>query len=536
MQTIPYNQIPKQPPIFVDAVHDFLKVSEFFNGDFRDPLSFRNVWEAVQTVPFRRQEVANVLVREQVQHGAPEEAIRNAELLAESDCAAVLTGQQIGMLGGPLYTVIKAQAAVQWAERLSDILGISVVPIFWMEGEDHDFQEIRKVNVLDREGSLVSAELDDTRTDSHQVVGWHLPDSSLNQFMERLEDVLPQGLHREDVLNRINECYHPDVTLSEAFGRWLSGWLGKQGLVVTESLNPDMKRLAASCFQKAVSRSDVIAKLFEERARELQTAGYSITLKSNPAFHFFYILQDGVRVPVHRENAPKELSHEQLLKLTDSHPERFSPKAVLRPIVQDTLYPTIAIIAGAGEISYYPQVQPLYQDFQRPMPVIVPRPGITLVEKNWNRKLRKLSLSVSDLLQPQDSLNKKSITSNNSRFLDSLDDKKHQVSETLGSLVSYIADNYPDQEQPAHKLQQDVDARIQRFIQGLQDTLVKQNQATMEGIQQLRTALYPGDRLQERGLSPLNFLVRHGFEWVTERLRSVPIDQFEHCVIPMEEE
>ena len=145
MQTIPYNQIPKQPPIFVDAVQTFSNVSAFFNGDFRDPASFRNVCEVVQTMPFRRQEVSDVLVQEQVRHGAPKEAIRNAELLAQSNCAAVLTGQQIGMLGGPLYTIIKAQAAIQWAERLSDILEIPVVPIFWMEGEDHDFQEIRVV-------------------------------------------------------------------------------------------------------------------------------------------------------------------------------------------------------------------------------------------------------------------------------------------------------------------------------------------------------------------------------------------------------
>jgi uncharacterized protein YllA (UPF0747 family) len=143
---------------------------------------------------------------------------------------------------------------------------------------------------------------------------------------------------------------------------------------------------------------------------------------------------------------------------------------------------------------------------------------------------------VSDLLQQQESLNKKSIASDDSRFLDSLDRKKQQVNVTLQSLVSEIADKHPDQEQQADKLQQDVDMRIQRFIKGVQHSLVNRNQAAVEGIQQLHAALYPNSGLQERGLSPLNFLVRHGFEWVTERLRSVPIDQFEHCVISMEDE
>jgi uncharacterized protein YllA (UPF0747 family) len=225
-----------------------------------------------------------------------------------------------------------------------------------------------------------------------------------------------------------------------------------------------------------------------------------------------------------------------LLKLADEHPEQFSPKAVLRPIVQDALYPTIAIVAGAGEISYFPQVQPLYQEFQRPMPVIVPRPGITLLEKNWSRKLGKLSLSVSDLMQPQDSMHKKAMTADDSKFLEKLDERRRQIDTILTSLGSDVTDKYPDQEQRSHKLRQDVDGRIQRFVKSLQDAMVNRNQAVTESVQQLRTALYPGDGLQERGLSPLNFLVRHGFEWVSDRLRSAPIDRFEHCIIPLEDE
>jgi bacillithiol biosynthesis cysteine-adding enzyme BshC len=535
MQQIPYDRIPGQPSIFVDAVMSFDRVSRFFNGDFRDAESFRKVWRDVQSLQFQRREVSDILVEEQEQFGNSQAALENAKLIARPECAAVLTGQQIGVLGGPLYTVIKAVAAVQWAKHLADVLDTPVVPIFWMEGEDHDFEEVRPAHLLDQDGKLVSVALEDTRPDSHYVVGWHRPGREMNGFLKQLDEVLPLGLHHDDVMKKVRACYSSDVSLSEAFGRWISGWLGGRGLVVTESLNPEMKRAAASCFKRAVNRSDILAGLFRERMQVLEDSALPCTLTPSLDFHFFYILDRGVRIPVPRLGSANGMTPEVLSTLAVEHPEFFSPKAVLRPIVQDTLFPTVAIVAGPGEMSYFPQVQPFYEDFDRPMPVIVPRPGITLLEKTWSKNLHRLSLEPEDLFLPWESLNKKLLTQDDAEVISGLESRVSHVKEALGDLTIQASKVGGRLEQGAEKFQQDIDSRMQKFVSKAQDILASRNRDTEEMVQRLRTAIFPGGVLQERGLNPLTFLVRHGFDWVANRLASVPIDEYEHFVIPLEE-
>ena len=534
MQQIPYSDIPGQLPIFLDAIETFEKVSRFFNGDFREVDSYRKVWEDLQSYSFRREEVSGVLVEEQERLRAPGAAIENAKLAADPRTAAVLTGQQIGLIGGPLYTVIKAVAAIRWADYLSEVLDTPVVPIFWMEGEDHDFEEIRRVTVMDRDGGKVSVDLEDRRADPHQVVGWHCPGAEMDRFLKGLDSTLPPGMHRDEVIQRIRDCYQPGIPLSDAFGRWLLGWLGDRGLVVAESLNPDLKRLAAPCFQRAVTHSETHVRLYEERKHELEVAGYSCTLKPNSAFHFFYVLNDGVRVPVPRGES-SEMSEGDLVELAAEHPERFSPKAILRPVVQDMLFPTVAIIAGPGEVSYFPQVQPFYADYERPMPVIVPRPGITLLEKAWERNLGKLPLSVDDLYLPEELLTKKIAGRDQTDVMQGIEERIQAVNASLDGIESLVSDVDTGLLASAQKLRGDVERRLQQFISRVEKGIVNRDKAMEERIQRLRTAVYPDEHLQERVYSPLNFLVRHGFDWVADRLGSVPMDRYDHFVVPLEE-
>jgi len=531
MQHIPYDRLPGQPLIFLDAIRSFSKVARFFNGDFRDSKSYRKVWQNLQSFPFQRQAVSNILLKEQERLNSPIKACENAKLIANSDCAAVLTGQQIGLLGGPLYTIIKAVAAIGWANRLSEILKTPVVPIFWMEGEDHDFEEIRRVNVLNRGNQLVSMELEDTRSQSHQVVGWHLPGEEMTRFLAAVDDTLPPGLHHDEVIARVRACYHSGESLSEGFGKWLSGWLGAQGLVVIESLNPELKRIAAPYFLKAVDRSGIHANLFQQRKQELEEAGYPCTITPNPDFHFFYIIENGVRTAVSRT----ESSPNQLRELAENHAEVFSPKAILRPIIQDVLFPTVAIVAGPGEVSYFPQVQPLYQDFERPMPVIIPRPGVTLLEKSWQRNLDKLPFPIQDLFQPGELLNRKVAELSKSKVIIEVDEILHQMNHILDELELQLSSENPQLTDITGKFRKDLETRLSQYQRRVQETIAGKDSEIVDKIQQLHTAIYPYDHLQERMLSPLNFLCRHGFDWVAERLAAVPIDEFEHNIVPMEE-
>jgi bacillithiol biosynthesis cysteine-adding enzyme BshC len=535
MHRIPYSQIPNQPQILLDAIDSFSKVSAFFNGNFRDPDSYRNLWRDIQTFPFKRQAVSDVLVKELKRLHAPAAALDNARLIADSKTASVLTGQQIGLIGGPIYTVVKAIAAIRWAEHLSQVLDTPVVPIFWMEGEDHDFEEIRRVSVLDRDGNLASVALDDHHSNPHRVVGWRRPKKEMSTFFERLADVLPAGLHRNDVMDRVRDCYKPGTSLSDAFARWMLQWLGDYGLVVAGSLNPGLKQLASPYFQRAVAQADRHAMIFKKRQEEIQSSGYPCTLTPSTEFQFFYILEDGVRKPVPRDMSEDGMTKDDLLKIAKDQPERFSPKAVLRPVIQDVLFPTVAIIAGPSELCYFPQVQSFYQDCKRPMPVIIPRPGITMMEKSWARNLKKLSLTVEDFFQPEAALNKRLAMEAHSDLLFGMETMTANIARILRDLESQASSSMPVQSKHAEKLRQDVESRIQQFLTRIQNDLAASDEITMRRVEELRTVIFPNGKLQERVYSPLIFLIRHGFQWVADQLASVPVDEFEHVVLPMEE-
>ena len=535
MHRIPYKRIPNQPQILLDALDSFAKVSGFFNGNFRDPDSYRNVWSDIQSFPFKRQQVSDILVKELDRLDAPAASLDNARLLADSKTAALLTGQQIGLLGGPIYTAVKAIAAIQWAERLSKVLDTPVIPIFWMEGEDHDFEEIRHVNILDRDGNRLSVDLEDRHSNPHRVVGWRCPRKEMSAFLEHLDNVLPAGLHRDDVMDCVRACYKPGMSLSDAFARWMLRWLGDRGLVVAESLNPDLKRLASPYFQRAVTQADHHGKIFKKRQEEIESSGYPCRLTPSTEFHLFYILENGVRKPVPRDASKDGMTKENLLKIAKDEPEHFSPKAVLRPIIQDVLFPTVAIVAGPGELCYFPQVQSFYQDYKRAMPVVIPRPGVTMMEKSWSRNLKKLSLTVEDFFQSEAALNKKLAMEAHSDLLFGIETMTANVSRILHDMESRVTSSLPGESKHVEKLRLDVESRIQQFLNRIQNDLAAGDEITMRRVEELRTAILPDGKLQERAYSPLIFLVRHGFQWIADQLASVPIDEFEHVVLPLEE-
>ncbi len=298
------------------------------------------------------------------------EAVRRASgrralpgLGIEPGAVAVVTGQQIGLFLGPLYSVYKAATAIACARALQAETGVRCVPVFWLQTEDHDFEEIDHVHVLDAAGDLKRLQV--------RVVAE--PKTSVKHAL--LGDDVGEAVKQLAEPGRWAEHYRPGAT-------WVAAFTG-----VMRSLFPELvfvdpcdhAEAAAPVHARALREAGVISRVLEARSRELEAAGFEVQVHVKPGAPLSFFHPAGPRGPRHRLTGDETgLSG------------FFSTSALLRPILQDTWLPTAAIVGGPGELNYFAQLQPLYAHFGLPMPMLVPRSRFRVIDRRTKRLLEKL--------------------------------------------------------------------------------------------------------------------------------------------------
>ncbi|OGB94046.1 MAG: bacillithiol biosynthesis cysteine-adding enzyme BshC, partial [candidate division NC10 bacterium RBG_16_65_8] len=320
-----------------------------------------------------------VLLAQQEVWEAPPAVRRRIDELCTPGGLAVCTGQQTALFGGPLFTLYKALTAVALASRLEHALRRPVVPLFWMASEDHDVAEADHVYLADRGGNLTQL----------RHTAWASPDGfmpanlrlgpAIHETLARLREFLPATEFSDALCDALARAYIPDRTLSEAFARWLTHLLGETGLVLVDAADPDLKRLAAGIFRREVEEAPRTSAAILDVSRALRASGYPAQIDARPDGVNCFLLQAGRRALARDpagfrlRDTGEVISAAALHRMAQESPERFSPNVALRPVVQDTLFPTLAYVAGPGELAYFAQLRPVYAAFDVPMPAIVPR-------------------------------------------------------------------------------------------------------------------------------------------------------------------
>lgn len=335
---------------------------------------------------------------------------RHLELLAQPGATAVVTGQQVGLFLGPLYTVYKAAAAVVAARALGDETGRPCVPVFWLQTEDHDLPEIDHCHVLGADGRPLRLALDlpgDSRTARAPVGGVRLGPSVL-AALEALEGELGAGAH----LALLRRAYRPEATLAEAFAEVLAALFAEEGLVFLDPRDPALWPLAAPVHRRLIAEAGPIADGLAERAAALEAAGFAVQVHVRPGAPLSFYSPDGSGGPRYRLD-PRDggwalvggegsVSTAELLGWLEREPGRFTTSALARPILQDTWLPTAAYVGGPGEIAYFAQLPPLYRHFGLPAPMVVPRARFRVLDGRTRSLLGKLGLTADEALGPRD--------------------------------------------------------------------------------------------------------------------------------------
>jgi bacillithiol biosynthesis cysteine-adding enzyme BshC len=496
-----------------------------------------------------------------------EAAIQNLKLLESPEALAVVTGQQAGMLCGPLYTFYKAFTAIELAKSFRERFpGHSFVPVFWLETEDHDLEEILPIHALNAEGKLESIRYMPTAFAAHPDETWRkqagptlLEEAPLAEFFEKLRSILQPTDFSSEVLATMQRCYAPGKSFAQAFASLLLHYFGEDGLLIIDANSRELKSLSKDLFQREIETSPQLSEKIVLRSVQVEET-YHAQIKPR-ALNLFYINEEGERLAIveKEKTAPrpplskgggegrefflqgtrKTFTLQELVATLDEHPERFSPNVVTRPIYQDSLLPTVAYVAGPGEIAYFAQLAPAYEWANLPMPLIYPRATATLVEDRLERVFEKYHITAEDILSDAHGRNTVLFDAMiESELVPRFESALSGIDSTLESLREKVNQADPTLDGALTSLKGKVLTAVRDFEGKTLAAERKRHATTKAQLDKLLAALLPSGELQERELNLVYFLNKYGpkyFEVVKQLLRPVALDFHEHHVLHLKD-
>lgn len=381
--------------------------SWYGSGDSGGP--FAGGWLRSELPAVDRGRLAEELLRQNRIFGAGEQTIANIEKL-RSGARAVVTGQQVVLFGGPLLTLLKAATAVSRAREASRITGVEHVPIFWMATEDHDLAEVDQAALLTKtEAEILKAGL---RVPLPVPVGGVELNSETAPLLEQAIERATELLEFAPIAEWIRESYLAEgATLASAFGRLIARIFAEQGLIVVDAASREFHALGASTLRYAIEHADELHQGLLARSEELTKHGYHAQVLVAESSSLLFLLDEetGERIALRRVTDPagsgvqwRAGSHvystEKLLEILETSPERLSPNALLRPVFQDTVLPTVAYIGGPAEIAYFAQSAVLYRAILGRITPVLPRLSATLIEPAIATVMEKDEVQLPDAM------------------------------------------------------------------------------------------------------------------------------------------
>jgi bacillithiol biosynthesis cysteine-adding enzyme BshC len=541
VETLSFERIPNQSRLFLDYLRDPLALRRFYPSAVRFHHELpQRAQEVLTAHQVDRGKVCDALQVMNTRWGAGEETLKNIQLLRDSDCLAVVSGQQAGLFTGPLYTIYKALSAVKLAGCLMQ-RNTKAVPVFWIAAEDHDFVEVAKAEFIDRSCQLASVEVSTQLHRDGQPVGQVVLDDSIITVVDQLFELLPKSEFGVEIQPLLRSAWQPGRNYAEAFACMMTSLLGQHGLIFLNPLDAQLKKLAAPLYAVAARRAPEIATAVESRSRELESAGYHAqVMASASSFPLFLHDEEGSRHAVVRVDngkykakaTEKEYSAEELASLVLEAPERFSPNVTLRAVVQDYLLPTIAYYGGAAEIAYFAQTAEVYRILERPATPILPRSSLTMIERHTSRVLERYGLGLADFfdgLEPvlsrvvEEHLGAdtaKLFTTSEQNINQELDNLRQQLETVDPTLASAL-------ETGRRKINYQLEGLRGRFHR----SQMARNEAAHRQLQRAFDQLYPEKSLQERRINIASLLARHGTYVIDWIYNAINLGSTEHQIV-----
>jgi bacillithiol biosynthesis cysteine-adding enzyme BshC len=539
-----FNELPPSvggfSKLYIDYVQDFAKVHQYFEHDFRPMQSALKQIQQMQFPQGNREILIEVLQEQNLGFGASPSSLENIQSLRNSTTFAVVTGQQVGMLGGPLYTFYKTITAIKLAQQLSAAHPeYKFIPVFWLEGEDHDFDEIKGTKILN--GDNVPTSID-------YLVGGKPLDKNigavgeivLDEYLQTFFDQLQKSLHNSDfksgLMDMLRNSYITGATMNSAFARFLNAFFLQDGLVFISANDKRLKQILSPVFQKEIQEFPKVSQMIIQKSAELEEK-YHAQIKTK-ALNLFLFHKGGRYFIEPRENdfslkgTRHYMTKEELLRIATETPELLSPNVALRPICQDTLLPTVAYVGGPSEIAYFAQLKPVYKYFNLTMPVIYPRASATIVEEKIAKVVEKYELEVVEFFGDHQSIKHKVVEMiSEVKINDMFGDASKRLSELLQEMkfgLNYID---PTLAGPLDSTRERIESNIQQLKEKVIQAQERKHETALRQLDKAINNLFPNGNYQERELSFIYYINKHGLDFFRMLNAELQIDKFQHQLI-----
>ncbi len=542
-QCLPFTQIPHTTRLFLDylsyssAVRDFYPRSPIFSEWLKDE-SQRVTYDAA-----RRAKVGDILARQNRAWEASPRTLANIDRLRKGALVAV-TGQQVGLFGGPLFSIFKALTAVKLADEAT-AAGVDCVPVFWLATEDHDLAEVSHVALLAEQRPPEPFAVDPDAFESNLVtdapVGTIKFGPGITPIVHRAAGLLGDS----DISTWLREAYRPGENLGSAFALLFARLFADWGVILLDPADKDFHDLAKPLFREAIERSSELDDALLVRGKAIEAAGYHQQVKVTSATTPLFAVKNGARTAIRRRNnstngeefavGEEHISRAELLDRIEKSPENFNPNVLLRPVVQDYLLPTLAYTGGAAEVAYFAQVGVVYEKLLGRVTPVLPRFSATLIEPKPERILSRYQLSLPDVLQGPDKVREALAARSlppelQARFeaaYASVERSMTALRESIAKLDSTLIDTAESaRSSMAHQIDR-LRARVARAEE-------LRNEVITRHAEVLTNALFPHKSLQEREVAGVSFVARYGPDLLANLYQLIRPDCHDHQVIEVQ--
>ena len=544
MTWLDYSELPSDntafSSLFLDYIRDYSSVAQYYSGNFRDDADWRRCLERVSARTIDRSTITQILSTQNRNFHCGVRTLANIDALLNDNTVAIVTGQQVGLFTGPLYTIYKTLTVLKLVEKLgAKFPDYHFVPVFWLEGEDHDYEEVNSIQFVNSTNDIAQLKYELKGKDPGKnmgAVGTLAFDENIEQLFTSLESSLMQTEFKPKVLNLFKTAYQKGMTFNKAFVHLMNDLLDDSGLIFLDPNDPDVKKLLIPVFKKDLEETPKLCKLVIDQSAELEKTYHAqIKPKTLNVFLFHeggrYLLEpkdDGYSLKGTRKTLPKEYIADVLA----NSPHLLSPNVVLRPLCQDTLLPTAAYVGGPSEIAYFAQLKPLYEEFGIPEPIIYPRASISIVEEKVEKVMTRFHIELSDLLRDTELIKQ--------RIAEEISDVKVEemftntllaIENSMGSMNEGIQTIDPTLlgalENAKSKMKSALDVLKEKSIAGQK----RRHEVSLRQIDKAALYVYPNGNFQERTINVVYFLNKYGLEFVKWLYGEMSIEKFKHQVI-----
>lgn len=503
-------------------------ISEYRNGkmmnyfDYKPFDEFERRVQDVTSKTYEREKLVNTLTTMNKNWDAPQATINQIERLKDERSVVVVGGQQAGLLTGPLYSINKLISIVRLAKEQEEKLQRPVIPVFWIAGEDHDFEEINHI-YTSNDHALKKHRLQDEMYNKVSVSHLYMDQEKVTTWLQTAFADMKETMYTKSLYDTILRCLHTSESYVDFFAKLIHALFPEEGIVLIDSGDEAVRRLETDFFQLLIKNQEEISASVYETVQQLQQKGYTVPLEVEPNdTHLFYHDDYNERILLKREedkwvgkNDEVVLTTEDMLHLAATQPDRLSNNVVTRPLMQEYLFPTLAFVGGDGEISYWAALKKAFHCVELTMPPVVPRLSLTYKTDRVDKLLRTRVLKAEDVIQyGVTDVRMRWLMSQETPSIDIVFSDVLQQIETLHEPLRAIAkDVSADLEAEAARNKQYIQHNIHYLQKKVEQKIAENHKLPLQQFDEINIALHPNNGLQERIWSPLPFINEYGVDF-----------------------